>query len=107
MRLRILDDKDVLPVVLPSHTAIPVGFGEIATDTVDFAETGGVVDGDFAGSYAHVGSVGLVEVVDVVHALAGADGEFEAQVGEVGVPWSWEFAERGGEAAEDLGGEQT
>lgn len=76
MRLRILDDKDVLPVVLPSHNAIPVGFGEIATDTVDFAETGGVVDGDFAGSYAHVGSVGLVEVVDVVHALAGADGEF-------------------------------
>lgn len=52
-----------------------------------------VVDGDFVGGDADVGTVFLVEAVDVVDAAALDDGEFEGEVCEFGKERAGDFVE--------------
>ena len=78
-----------------------------AARSIDFFHGGVGRETAFVGGDADYGAVGAVEGVDVEASAAGEFCDDERERGEVCVPWSWEFGERGCEAGVEVVGDEA
>ena len=72
-------------------SAVPVTHRGLCSSFVNLRQTNWVIHGNLIRRDADVSSVGLVETVDIVYPLTGADGGLEAKVREACDQWTGNF----------------
>lgn len=94
------------PSLSRAEEVVEVGLDEAAANLVDLLIGRDVGDEDLVGTRADEGAVLLVEGVVVLDLAMGHGSQSAGQVGEFGVPWSWDVAEGVEEGAIEAEGEE-